>query len=799
MFMSCSSLTSLDLSNFNTGKAQYTNHMFYGCANLKTIYVSKGWDVNGVSYSYNMFSSCDRIVGEKGTTYSSSDIDKNRAVVDGENPGYLTYKDSSFESMAYAVYDSNDNSLVFFKDDIGKYYDKQVIGTKTYYYNIENQPLSQREPGWHEHSSSIQTVRFDDEIKPINTSFWFSYFTSLESPIVLTNLDTQNAVYMRNMFESYPLSVLDVSNLDTSSATRMDSMFSGCSNIETLDVSGFDTRNVTDMYMMFNGCSNVTELDVSNFSTTAVTDMAYMFENCDKLTTLNLSNFDTINVTNMYRMFYDCNLLKTIYVADKWNTDAVTESDQMFDGCNRLIGGNGTTYNLNYVDKARAKIDGGSSDPGYFTTIESYAEFDSSTGTLRIFNDDSNKYTNGQVIGTKTYWTGIDKIAGETNPKWYDKRSNVTSVVIEDAFKPKTAYHMFDGMQNLTNITGIEKLNTTSVTDMSYMFFNCSKLTSLDVTHFNTSNVENMFGMFYECEKLTSLDVTNFDTSNVTNMGGMFAFCSGLTEIKGLNFNTEDVTNMGNMFSSCRNLTEIDVTSFTVSNVANMGNMFNNCKKLISLDLTGFNTFFTTNMGNMFYGCDALTEVTLGEDFSFTGYNITDDTKKPLLPGSMWQKDNTEDIYTPEQLRDTYDSAMAGLYRKLRLVTITKQWVNDTSFDRPSDISVHLMSNNAEYDVSKASEWVKNNNVWTYTFIIPSDSEDDYYVYEDSVQGYQGDAVGTGHMKAVINDSVTITNTKEPLPAPTGINSKNKLLLAITLSLLFTMVLVTIKARRKRT
>ena len=63
------------------------------------------------------------------------------------------------------------------------------------------------------------------------------------------------------------------------------------------------------------------------------------------------------------------------------------------------------------------------------------------------------------------------------------------------------------------------------------MFYGCSGLISLDVTHFNTENVTSMRNMFYSCSSLTSLDVTNFNTANVTDMSNMFSNCRNLTTI----------------------------------------------------------------------------------------------------------------------------------------------------------------------------------------------------------------------------------------------------------------------------
>ena len=98
-----------------------------------------------------------------------------------------------------------------------------------------------------------------------------------------------------------------------------------------------------------------------------VTSMSYMFAG-SKATILDLSSFDTSKVTDMERMFYLNSNLKTIYASDNFNTNAVTSSAGMFDNSTNLVGGAGTTYNRSYVDKTYARIDGGTSSPGYFTS-----------------------------------------------------------------------------------------------------------------------------------------------------------------------------------------------------------------------------------------------------------------------------------------------------------------------------------------------------------------------------------------------------------------------------------------------
>ncbi len=192
-----------------------------------------------------------------------------------------------------------------------------------------------------------------------------SMFSESEATTLdVSSFDTSNVTNMSYMFYNSQATTLDVSNFDTSKVTDMGNMFSN-SKATTLDVSNFDTSNVTNMYGMFSG-SKATTLDVSNFDTSNVTNMISMFYN-SKATTLDVSNFDTSNVTSMNAMFNSSINLKTIYVSDKFKTGKVTSSNYMFSSCTALVGGAGTKYNSSHVDKAYAHIDGGTSNPGYFT------------------------------------------------------------------------------------------------------------------------------------------------------------------------------------------------------------------------------------------------------------------------------------------------------------------------------------------------------------------------------------------------------------------------------------------------
>ena len=141
-------------------------------------------------------------------------------------------------------------------------------------------------------------------------------------------------------------------------------------------------------------------------------------------------------------------------------------------------------------------------------------------------------------------------------------------------------------------------LDTSNVTDMSYMFSGCSSLTS--VTSMDTSNVTNMNGMFSGCSSLTS--VPNMDTSQVTSMSSMFSRCTALTSVP--NIDTSNVTTMSSMFQGCSSLTS--TPAMDTSQVTSMYSMFLNCPSLTSVP--DMNTSNVTNMSSTFPGCAALTD-----------------------------------------------------------------------------------------------------------------------------------------------------------------------------------------------
>ena len=273
--------------------------------------------------------------------------------------------------------------------------------------------------------TSLDVSKFDtSQVTNMDSMFWeCKSLTSLD----VSNFDTSQVTSMYFMFsQCNRLTSLDLSKFNTSQVTDMYGMFYECSRLTSLDLSKFDTSQVTSMEYMFSECSRLTSLDVSKFDTSQVTNMSFMFDNCSSLTSLDVSKFDTSRVTDMSFMFYDCSNLKSIYVSEYdeetgkgWTTKNVTDSDGMFTGATKLVGGNGTKFNSICIDATYARIDK-EGEPGYLTDINKSAK-NLTIPELAVLSQFEGEYENidrGIVIYIMKDSDGDGKI---DTPDWTNK------------------------------------------------------------------------------------------------------------------------------------------------------------------------------------------------------------------------------------------------------------------------------------------------------------------------------------------------------------------------------------------
>ena len=449
-------------------------------------------------------------------------------------------------------------------------------------------------------------------INGLNTDAALSMYGMFADCCKLTTLDidhlnvtkVQDFEAMFSNCES--LTSLDVSNFNTGKVTYMNYMFYNCYNLTTLDLSNFDTSEVNYMSYMFYNCSNLTTLDLSSFDTSKVIDMNCMFEGCCSLAKLDLSNFDTSKVTDMYSMFYDCSNLTTLDLSN-FDTSQVTDMSYIFDSCTNLISVNMDNSDIDSINdiitavptrtaNSMGTIKTGSIDPesvDYTKANSKYWNISSNAQQIKIA-----QYKFNSSIDT------LPTFNSEFTYKYTDADNGdgtITRTITSDALPSSISFNGKTGLVNLSY------LDTSNVTDMSGMFYNCSNLTLLDVSSFDTTNVTTIEIMFAYCSNLlTVTGLNDLDVSNVNNMGGLFSDCSNITEINVSDWDVSKVTNFGAIFRRCPKLTNIDVSKWDTSSGVIMSGIFTNDSSLIELDLSNWDMSHANSVSQMFYGCSSL-------------------------------------------------------------------------------------------------------------------------------------------------------------------------------------------------
>lgn len=584
MFENCTSLQSINMSNFSAGKASMKK-MFKGCTNLteldmSTVNTSNATDMSG------MFQDCTRL---KSVDFSGMDVRNVTSMKEMFKGAFIlnnldlsSFVTSNVTDMSSMFEDCTDLRSI----DVSNFKTDNLLTMKRMFFNCEN-------------LEALDLSSFNNSNVTCMDSL-FAECARLQT-INLRGFKTPAVTSMNGMFYGCKkLTSLDLSTFDTGNVADMSRMFERCYGLTDLDISSFNTSSVINMSSIFQDCQALTNIDVSNFDTRNVTNMKAMFRACYELTSLDLNSFDVSNVAVMDSMFIWCPKLTTIFCKNSWKTysDNISSTD-MFLGCGRLTGSNGTVYDENYTDLRYAHLDG-EEGLGYFSDYMPQVVWCKDNTTLYFYK--GARLSPGfdyKGLTVTASWSNTDVtesggLDGDTHPRWIDYRyedynkieDNVTTVVFDESFQDVLPRHLcawFSGCNNLTTIEGIEYLNTSEAINMRDMFRDCVALTNLDVSLFDTRNVTDMSGMFYHCNLLTNLDVSGFNTSKVTDMSSMFAGCSQVKALDVSHFNTDNVTNMSLMFADCSKLTSLDVSSFNTSKVTNMKEMFSGCAKLATI------------------------------------------------------------------------------------------------------------------------------------------------------------------------------------------------------------------------
>ena len=254
-------------------------------------------------------------------------------------------------------------------------------------------------------------------------------------------------------------------------------------------------------------------------------------------------------------------------------------------------------------------------------------------------------------------------------------------------------YQVFGGLNYLEDLD-LSGIDTSNVTDMSYMFKDCHNLTNLDLSGFDSSNVTDMSYMFNGCRNLTNLKLNGLVTSNVTDMRGMFEDCDSLTNLDLSSFNTSKVKYMQIMFHNCNSLTNLDLSSFNTSNVKYMYYMFSSCHGLTELDLRNFNTLNVTDMDKLFEDCESLSNLDISSfDTSKVNYYSGFFSGCGSLSFLNTPKKNSLPIELPITMYDETGNEYTELPILSKSITLTRNIIHSIS-----DCTVYLGNHSYTYD-----------------------------------------------------------------------------------------------------
>ena len=674
MFRNCKALTSLNLGESTFDDLANSKNMFDGCENLAVVNIATNLrHVKNSATTTDMFKGCIKLIGGGGFKFDSNHTDGEYARVDygGILPGYFTCTDNNIYKNVHLDIDkiwadnitkANITKIVFSTSSTIEVYSGE--------FSLPMMNLTANSKGYLKDGGQTILIHIAPQIRRlVGATDWsgvFKDFTNLKSIEELEDIiDTTAVTNMDELFSGCKSLEKVEFNPNTPNVTNMSKVFYNCASLSQVHIgSQLKLDKVKNLESAFENCKSLSVLDIgiSNFS--SIENLKNTFKNCESLTAF---NFDVCPVTHLQTtegMFDGCKNLTRIYCNDNFQGLQHISYDNMFNGCVKLIGGEGFTYSPTEPKSKSgefARVDYGGIMPGYYTISnkDKYKNvaFDLETDWYR-----STMLPKDQVLKIKFFNTsqaagGI----GSYDEMFYMSDADKTRAYVEVGTKTVKIHYghdidtlkfrgdvegMFQNFVNLTEIEGMENLDASRIENMSGMFANCKKIKtatipnglinaatlselfknceSLESVQFGSGvqieNVENLDGMFENCPALKTVDFgTAFDMSNVTSMDRMFKDCSSLTSIKfNQNINTGMIESTREMFAGCSSLTNESLAamaSLDVRNVKDMGYMFASCSSIKKADFTNIEVNELTNMEGMFSGCKDLTDVSFGAKF----------------------------------------------------------------------------------------------------------------------------------------------------------------------------------------
>ena len=445
---------------------------------------------------------------------------------------------------------------------------------------------------------------------------WDSYSTKIKRIVFDKSIANGNVKTIKNIFHDLP-NLVEVSGLGYASSANTDvrslsGLFANCTSLETIDLSAFVSTAITEMNSMFSGCSKLKWVDISGFTAENVTTMEKMFYGCNKLEAVFVSSsFTTKKVTKSNFMFYN-----NTYLRGKITYNSSNAKDKTYANTNGyfILKPSGNEAYLYYCesnpgvatfcyDNHRSTygtlLNNNYKNPGWLSLIPKFTKVVFLESLKNVYPTTCYRWFDGGANITTI--TGVENL-NLTKVKYYDKMfkgcSNLTSVTIKNGRTEVSTSEMFRNCTSLTSVSVFAK------GDAQYMFAGCTALTSLDVNYISPE-ITNASHLFDGCTSLKTINGTSKTFNSCTDMSYMFSNCTALTSLPRIN--APKVENLSYMFYGCKALTSLTFDSdFSTANVTNISYMFYNCAKLKTIYSNDWNKAKITSQNNCFTGCSVL-------------------------------------------------------------------------------------------------------------------------------------------------------------------------------------------------
>lgn len=236
-----------------------------------------------------------------------------------------------------------------------------------------------------------------------------------------------------------------------------------------------------------------------------------------------------------------------------------------------------------------------------------------------------NGFTGGLTLSKTAATSGTDVSSFGDGSMRLAVNGSTATLTGKDLRLPDNSTSLFS-KTTITGITLDASVDTSNVTSISQMFWDCKQLATINLENMDTSNITDMSHLFSGCSALSDVSTLGaWDTSSVTNMTRMFSGCTGLTVINLNKWSVGKVATAEYMFTGCSSTTTILIRAWNAPALKSIRDMFQGCAKLTKMDLSEFKAPALTDMARLFMGCTALSEVKFGIGIDTSGVTAMND------------------------------------------------------------------------------------------------------------------------------------------------------------------------------